>query len=102
MDRQEILEQLLMLVAEPENVPCEDGDYADLVTPVNHELTRLWADALGGHTWLIPEKVREFDFLDFREWIQLSAWHFLFGYLLAKREQAEEERDLFRGAWANN
>ena len=93
MDREQILEQLLKLVTETDAPdPLRPaGDYAGVSPETKREVVQLWGDALEHNTWLIPEKVLEFTFADFRSWVQLSAAHFALGYILASREHLENE-----------
>lgn len=94
MNRRETLEQLLKLISETGSLdsPHLAGAYAGVPPETKRELTELWGDALLIHSWLVPERVAEFDYQDFREWVRVSSSHFVLGYMLASREQAETEQ----------
>lgn len=94
MNRREILEHLLKLISQADSLdtPHLAGEYAGVPPETKRELTELWGDALLTNSWLVPEKVAEFDYQDFREWVRVSSSYFVLGYMLASREQGETEQ----------
>ena len=96
MDREQVLEELLKLVSEGDDPdPLRPAcDYAGVSPETKRDVVKLWGDALEHNTWLIPDKVLEFSYPDFRSWVQLSAAHFTLGYTLARREHLENEAEI--------
>ena len=91
MNRQEILEQLLVLAGQAREAGSPDlkGHFAAMPAKTRQELVGLWAGALERNPWLIPTKVLELGYEDFCDWLLASADHFALGYMLASLEQLD-------------
>jgi hypothetical protein len=86
--REEILEQLLMLVCQVEDGgdASAAGDDAGVDPEAEWVLLRLWMDLLVQNPWLVPEGVFRLGPEEGSRALVAGAGYFLVGYLPARRE----------------